>query len=203
MPRVSKIAKLPPNLRQWLHRAFVDRAYGDIEAVTDQFNELLREAGLDVVIGKSSVGRESARVKRAQEAIAATTEAARLIAQASPDTADHRSAAAMAVVQSEVFDLLLQVRESADITDPVERLSVMSEAALAMSRLSRSRVNQAKWADELEKRAKVVADEVARIATRGGLTAEQTAQIRAQILGIAKKPGAEPRSPQDPTGDRA
>jgi hypothetical protein len=187
MPPVPKIAKLPPELRQWLHRTFVERAFGDIEGITAELNALMKEAGVAITVGKSAVGVESQRVRRAQEAIAATTEAARLIAQAAPDEADDRSAAAMALVQSEVFELLLQVRESAEMEDPIARLGVMSEAALAMSRLSRSRVNQARWAQEVRTRTEAAAEAVAQIAKRGGLTPEQSAEIRAQILGIVKK----------------
>lgn len=198
MPPVPKIAKLPPALRQWLHRTFVERAFGDIESVTAELNALMREAGVAMYIGKSAVGAESLRVKRAQEAIYASTEASRIIAEASPDEADHRSAAVMALVQSEVFELLLQVRESEDIDDPVARLGVMSEAALAISRLSRSRVNQAKWAAEVRRKAEAAADAVAKIAKRGGLTAEQVAEIRGRILGIAPsspQPGAREGAP--------
>ena len=59
----------------------------------------------------------------------------------------------MAIVQSEVFELLLKIRESDDIPDPVERLAIMNEAALGLSRLSRSRVNQSQWATKVGDRA--------------------------------------------------
>ena len=184
MPPVSKIAKLPPALRSWLERTFVERAFGDIEAITEELNALMKRAGVAITIGKSAVGVESQRVRRAQEAIRATTEAARLIAEAAPDEGDNRSAAAMALVQSEVFELLLNVRESEDLTD-LERLGVMNEAALGLSRLSRSRVNQARWAHEVTQRANAAADAVAKIVKNGGLTQQQQDEIRARILGVA------------------
>lgn len=190
MPARGKIAKLPPELRQWLHKAIVQRGFGDIVALTEELNTLCKEGGVAVSVGKSAVGNESQRIKRAQEAIRATTEAARLIAESSPDDGDHRSAAAMAIVQSEVFELLLQVRESEDIIDPVARLAVMNDAALGMSRLSRARVNQARWADELNARTRAAADQVAKLAKKGGMDARTVAEIRASILGIVK-PGAQ------------
>ena len=191
MPPVSKIAKLPADLRAWLHKAIVERGFGDIVGLTDELNALCKEGGVAVSIGKSAVGVESQRVKRAQEAIRATTEAARLIAESSPDEGDNRSAGAMAIVQSEVFDLLLQVRESEDITDPLERLAVMNEAALGLSRLSRSRVNQARWNSEVEAKANAAAAAVTKIAKTGGLSAAQVSEIRAQILGITKRASAQ------------
>jgi hypothetical protein len=190
MPPVGKIASLPEDLRAWLHKAIVERGFGDILGLTEELNALCKEGGVAITIGKSAVGEESKRVKRAQEAIKATTEAARLIAETSPDEADHRSAAAMAIVQSEVFDLLLQIRETDDMTDPLARLDAMGDAALALSRMSRSRVNQAKWAAEVEARVKAVAEKAARIAKKGGADAKTISEIRAQILGITPKPQA-------------
>lgn len=190
MPPRSKVAQLPPDLRAWLHRAIVERGYGDIVGLTDELNALCKQGGVAITIGKSAIGAESQRVKRAQESIAATTEAARLIAEAAPDEGDNRSAAAMALVQSEVFELLLKIREADDLDD-MQRLGVMNEAALGLSRLSRSRVNQAKWNAEVEARTKAAAEKVAKIAKTGGLTAAQVSEIRSQILGITKRASAD------------
>lgn len=187
MPPRGKIAQLPEDLRAWLRTAIVERGFGDILALTDELNALCKEGGVAITIGKSAVGEESKRIKRAQESIRATTEAAKLIAESAPDEADDRSAAAMAIVQSEVFELLLQIRESEDMPDPVARLDVMNEAALGLSRLSRSRVNQSRWKVEVEARTKAAAEAVSKIAKKGGLTTAQQAEIRASILGIVKR----------------
>lgn len=184
MPPVGKIARLPDEIRSWLHRAIVERGFGDIVALTDELNAMCKAGGVAVTIGKSAVGAESQRVRRAQDAIRATTEAARLIAETSPDDADHRSAAAMALVQSEMFDLLLQVREAEGLEDPVDRMAMMDKAALALSRLSRARVNQARWAVDVDARAKAAAEQVSKLARQGGLSEATVAEIRASILGI-------------------
>lgn len=194
MPPVGKIAQLPPDLREWLHQTFVKRAFGSIEAITEELNALMKEAGVAITVGKSAVGAESQRVRRAQEAIRATTEAAKLIAESSADPGDSRSAAAMAIVQAEVFDLLLQIRESEEEADPLVRLGVMNEAALGLSRLSRARVNQAKWQDELDIRTKAAADKVSKLAKKGGMDAKTVAEIRASILGIPKREANAPGS---------
>jgi Protein of unknown function (DUF3486) len=191
MPPVSKIAQLPAEIREWLHKAFVERGFGDIVGITEELNGLMKQAGVAISVGKSAVGAESQRVKRAQDAIRATTEAARLIAETSPDVGDKRSAGAMAIVQSEVFELLLKVRESDDIEDPVERLGVMSEAALLLSRLSRSRVYQSRWDQEVDAKAKAAADKVSKLAKKGGMDAKTVAEIRASILGITKREPAQ------------
>ena len=201
MPPRSKIAQLPPEHREWLHQTFVKRAFGDIEAVTEELNALMKEAGVAISIGKSAVGVESQRVRRAQEAIRATTEAAKLIAESSRDDGDSRSEAAMALIQSEIFEALLQAREAGAIEDPVERMGAMSEAATAIARLSRARVNQSQHRLQVEAKAKAAADAVCKIAKKGGLTPEQIREIRASILGVVKRdppPAPLPEPPAEP-----
>lgn len=193
MPPVSKIAQLPEDLRAWLHQALVQRAFGDIVGVTDDLNAMLREAGIGIYVGKSAVGAESLKVKRAQEAIKATTEATRLIAETSRDDGDSRSEATMALIQSDVFELLLQVREADDVKDPVDRLKVLTKVAQSMSEMSRARVNQSKWRTEVETRVKAVAARVDKLARKGGLSQATADEIRANILGIAKR---EPQAQQ-------
>jgi len=190
VPPVPKIAQLPEELRAWLHRCLVERAFGDIEAVTVELQDKLREAGIAMYIGKSAVGAESLKLKRAQERIRATTEAAKLLADTSRDDGDTRSEAAMALVQGEVFELLLQVGEADAEEDPTARLGMLNQSALALSRLSRARVNQAKWKAEVDERAKTAAEAVAKIAKTGGLQPDQVNEIRAQILGITKRVAA-------------
>lgn len=187
MPPRSKIAALPDDLRAWLHRALVDRAFGDLVGITEELNALCKEGGVAITIGKSAVGVESQKVQRAQEAIRATTEAARLIAEASADQADHRSEAAMALVQSEVFELMLQVREAGQTDDPAARLKVMASIAKSVSMLSRARVNQAKWRDEIDTKVKTAAERATKLARKGGASPETIREIREQILGITKR----------------
>lgn len=188
MPQPKKIAKLPADIRMWFERAVVERGFSDIVELTQELNAICAKQGVPITIGKSAVGLESQRIKRAQEAVRMTTEAARLIAESSPDEGDNRSAAAMALVQSEMFGVLLRIQETgSEELDDVARLEVMNDAALGLSRLSRSRVNQAKWNADVEARTKAAADKVAKIARKGGADAKTVAEIRSQILGIAKR----------------
>lgn len=192
MPPIPKVAQLPDEYRDWLRRAFIDRAFGDIQGITDELNTMLREGGIAVSIGKSAIGAEAQKVKRAQESIRAATDAAKLIAEASRDDGDMRSEAVMALIQSDMFEALLRARESESLEDPLARLAAMSEAAKAAARLTVARVNQSKWRNEVEARAKAAADKVAKIAKTGGLTKDQVSEIRRQILGVAKAAPATP-----------
>jgi Protein of unknown function (DUF3486) len=187
MPPVSKIAKLPEDIRKRLHEIIVQRAFGDIHGITQELGDMLKEAGIAMYIGKSAVGAESQKVKRAQEAIRATTEAARLIAETSKDDGDDRSAAVMALLQADFFEVLLKMREAGEEVDDDLRLGRLVDASLAMARLSKSRIAQAEWRGEVSKRAKSEADAVAKIAKAGGMSKDQVNEIRARILGIAPK----------------
>lgn len=187
MPPRGKIAQLPRELREWLHKAIVERGFGDIVQLTEELNALCKEGNVAISIGKSAVGAESQKVKRAQEAIRAATESARLIADSSRDDEDSRSEGAMAIIQSEMFEALLLAREAEAIEDPVERVEVMSKAATAVSRLSRARVNQARWRREVEAAAKAAASKVEKLAKKGGMDAKTIHEIKASILGIVKR----------------
>ncbi|MEY2688200.1 MAG: hypothetical protein RL375_2398 [Pseudomonadota bacterium] len=187
MPPVSKIAKLPPELRDWLHNTFVLRAFGDIEGITAELNALMKEAGVAISIGKSAVGEESKRIKRAQESIAATTRAMQLIADTAKDESDKRGEALNAMVSQGVFEVLLDVQNASDEDDPADRMALLNKAALAAGRLTTTSVRQRQWRAQVEDKARAAAEAVTKIARTGGLKPEQVREIRSQILGIAKR----------------
>lgn len=190
MPPRSKIAQLPPELREWLHKALVDRAFGDIVPLTEEFNALLKQAGIAIYVGKSAVGAESQKVQRAQETIKAATEAAKLITESSRDDGNTRGEAVMALIETEMFECILQVREAEATEDPLERMSAMSKAAKNIAGLSRARVNQAKHRMELDARIQAAADKVSKLARKGGMSAATAEEIRSTILGIKSPPKA-------------
>lgn len=187
MPPVSKIAQLPDEIRNWLRKTLVERAFGDIVDVTNELNAMLKEAGVAVYVGKSAVGAESQKVKRAQEAIKATTEACRLIHEASPDDAAFRSMGVMAMIEEGMFTAIMDLREAENEPDPDVRLGMMTKAAQGFAKLAAARVIQAKWQGDVEARCKAAADKVGKLAKKGGLTPAQIAEIRESILGIKKK----------------
>lgn len=187
MPPVPKIKRLPPELRQWLHETFVERAFGDIEAITAELNGLLQEAGLEMSIGKTAVHAESQRVRRAQEAISAATRSMQLIADTARDDADKRGEALNALVSEGLFEALLLAREAEAEPDAGKRVSLMNRAALASARLTTTSVRQRRWRSEVEEKARAAADAVTRIAKTGGLDPHQVREIRAQILGITQR----------------
>ena len=187
MPPVPKIALLPEEIRQWLHKAFVERGYGDIVGLTEDLNAMMKAGGVAITIGKSAVGVEAQRVKRATEAIAATTRQMQLLADSASDDADKRGEALNAMVSAEMFEALLCAREADGEADPAARIALMNKAALAAARLTTSSVRQRQFRSEVEDKAKRAAAAVNKIVKKGGMDAATAAEIRSQILGIAKR----------------
>lgn len=180
MAKRSKISGFPPEVRAWLDQALADGNFSDYEALEAEL------AKRGYAIGKSSIHRYGQQLERKLAAVKASTEAARAIAQAAPDDADLRSAAVMSLVQTDTFNVLVALQE-AEGADPVSRLKLLAKAAEAIAKLSRASVNQKKWEVEVNVKVKAAADAAAKIARRGGLTAEAVNNIRREILGIAEQ----------------
>jgi hypothetical protein len=172
---------LPAEVRALLEQELRRRGFGQF----DEIVELLRQHG--VTVSRSAVGRFSQRLQRQTETIQATTEAARAIAGI-VDEKDDRSAAVIALVQSQMFESLLAVQEVNEEEDASERVQLLAKAARAMADVSRASISQKKWALEMKARlenAKTnAAESVSRIASTGGLSADLISQIRREVLGI-------------------
>lgn len=185
MPRPARLDELSPEARAELDRQIVARNFKDYAGIV----EWIREQGwflTDEEPGISVIHRHGAKLKRRLEAVKASTQAARMIAEAAPDDADLRSAAVISMVQSELFELLLNLQEADAEDDPATRVELMAKAARGVADLSRASVSQKKWKTEVE--ARIRAEEragaeqaAAAAATKAGVSAEGIAAIRAAI----------------------
>lgn len=179
MAKRSKITTLPREVREWLDAALVEGNFSGYEQLAHE----LAERG--VSIGKSSIHRYGAQLEQRLAAIKASTEAAKLIAAQSPDDADDRSAAVISMIQTETFDTLVRLQDSAATEDPVKRAAILGKVAKNVATLTRANVTLNRYRQELRAKAEAAAKAAAGIARKGGLSGDAVAQIRAQILGIA------------------
>lgn len=177
MPVPARVDLLPKEIRAELDRRIVAGGFAGYVALS----EWLAEQGYE--IKKSALHEHGKNLRRKLEAIKASTQAAAAIAAAAPDDADLRSAAVMSLVQTDIFNVLVALQEAED-ADPEQRLKLMSRAARSIAELSRASVNQKKWQADVRARAQAAAEAAARIAKRGGLSADSVAEIRREILGI-------------------
>ncbi|MDD3553233.1 MAG: DUF3486 family protein [Deltaproteobacteria bacterium] len=174
MSRRSKVDKLPTGLKTELEQLLSAKTHDGYEALA----AWLREQGYE--ISKSSLHRADQRLQRVMADIRASAEAARMIVAANPDDADEHSAAVIRLVQSQLFEAMLRVREAGEV-DPAEQVKLLSQAARAVADASRASIGQKKWADEVRRRL----DEVERSAEQSGkrLDAVTLQMIRDALYG--------------------
>lgn len=179
MGQRAKITRLPDEIRAQLDRELVKRGFSGYDALETWLD------GLGISIGKSSIHRYGKSLERKLSAIRASTAAAKLIAQEAPDDADQRSGAVMSMLQTEIFEMLVGLQEVEDEDDPVARAKILSSLAKNVATLSRASVHQKRHEIEIRAKLELAADKIARVAKKGGASAETLATIRSEILGIA------------------
>ena len=174
MPRRTKLDRLPAALRAELERLLAERSHEGYVALA----AWLGEQGYPM--SHSAVWRADQRLQRTLDSIRASTEAARAIAQASPDQADEHSAAVIRLVQSQLFEALLSLRE-ADGAAPADQVKLLAQAARAVADASRASIGNKRWQDEVRARL----DAVERSAAGEGkrLDAGTLARIRDALYG--------------------
>jgi len=182
MGRESSIDQLKPEDRQMLDRWLMDKGFCGYEEIASKLAEL------GYSVSKSSVHRYGQKLEQKLSAVKASTQAAMMIADAAPDDSDMRSAAVLSLVQTEIFNALVELQEANnEDTDPADRIMLMAKAGKGIAEITKASVNQKKWESEVKERVQAAAKAVDKIAKKGGLSAETAAEIRKQILGIVDK----------------
>lgn len=181
MGRRSTVEKLPEAVRRWLERALTEQGFTGYQ----ELEALLRAQGY--VISKSAIHRFGKKMESRFAAIKASTEAARMLTEGAADDQDARSEAVIALVQTEMFEAIVNLQEATgdEETDPAQRIGLLSSAAKNIATLARASVNQKKFRLEVQERTKAAADNVEKLARKGGLSAETVQALRREILGIA------------------
>jgi hypothetical protein len=173
----SKIDLLPADVRATIDQDLIGANFSDYEGKATAYTV----AGLDVG-GRSGLHRYGQRLQHKIAAIKATTEASRMIAEAAKDDEDQRSAAVIALIQSDLFEVLLALQEAAD-AEPAERMDMLVTAAHGMARLTAASVHQKKHALATRRQAEAAAGQVQQLAQQAGLSGDTVAAMREAILG--------------------
>ena len=126
------------------------------------------------------------KIERRYGAIRAATEAARMLTEGAADDQDARSEAVIALIQTELFESIVQLQEAEEgEVDPKERVALLSKVAKNVATLSRASVNLKKFQSEVRARAQQAASNAEKIARKGGLSTDAVQALRREILGIA------------------
>lgn len=182
MARETAIDRLSPEHKKMLDDRLTQQGFFGYEQLAKWLNDLGYE------IGKSSVHRYGQKLENKLSAIKASTQAALMIAEATPDDSDARSQAVLSLVQTEFFNALvaLQDLEGDESIDPSKRLTLLAKAGKGISEIVKASILQKQHAIDVKEKAEATAKEVETIVKTGGLSDETAELIRAKILGIAE-----------------
>lgn len=180
MGRESTIDQLKPEDRQMLDRWLMDKGFCGYEEVANKLAEL------GYSVSKSSVHRYGQKLENKLAAVQASTQAAIMIADAAPDDSDMRTQAVLSLMQTQLFDTLINLQEAgAEGVDPAKRLALISSCGKGIAAIAQASIGQKKWMLDVRDKAEAAAKAVEKIVKKGGLSADTAAEIRKQILGIA------------------
>lgn len=182
MGRKSSLDVLPQEVRRWLERALTERNFTGYAGL----EELLKDKGF--VITRSSLQRFGYKMEQQLARVRAATEAARLMAREASDDGDDRSGGLMALIQTELIDILMHLKE-VDYDDPKEsenRAKLMAIASKNIATLTRASVGLKKFQLDVRDKLDAKMDELERQAKGGDgrLSLETLKLVREQIYGI-------------------
>ncbi len=182
MARRSSVETLPEEVRRWLGQALQENNFSGYQAL----EAALRERGY--VISKSAIHRFGQKIERRFAAIKASTEAARLLTEGAADDQDARSEAVIALVQTELFEAIINLQEADDEdVDAGGRITLLSKAAKNIATLARASVTVKKFRAEVKAQleAKLNALEAeSRSGSGRRFDAETLRIVREEIYGI-------------------
>ena len=189
MGRKSSIARLPEEVKSYISAMLATGAQTLDELINDLQQRFPAAAAANTLPSRSAVGRYGQKLERRLAAIRASTEAAKIISAQAGDDKDARSEALTALVQTELFEAILNLQDAdEEDIDPGDRIGMLSNAAKNIATLTRSSVNLKKFQGEVEDatRKKLLAEQAAKLSAmevKGGVTEDTKKAIR-EALGI-------------------
>lgn len=189
MGRKSSIDRLSDDIKGYIQGRLADGSMTLDELITDLQSRWPQEAAAGELPSRSAVGRYGQKLERRLAAIRASTEAAKIIRAQAGDREDARSEALTAMIQSELFESIMQLQEASDEEmEPAERVGLLSAAAKNIATLTRSSVALKKYQEEAAERARreLLEQQKAALAAMpvaAGVTEETKRAIR-EALGI-------------------
>lgn len=185
MGRKSTISRLPADVKSFIEGKLAEgRLTLDelIAALHAQFPTVQQAGELP---SRAAVHRYGQKLEKRLSAIRASTEAAKIIQAQAGDNEDARSGALTALIQTELFEAILNLQELDDPNmDPGERVGMLSAAAKNIATLTRSSVALKQFQAKVRDATRAAASEVEKTAKKAGLSDATVAEIKARILGI-------------------
>lgn len=196
MGRKSTVSRLPGEVKSYIEAMLATGAQTLDELIHDLQERFPAEARAGDLPSRSALHRYGAKLDRRLSAIRASTEAAKIIQAQAGDDKDARSEALTALIQTELFEAILDIQEAGGDTekpmDPAERVGLLSAAAKNIATLTRSSVNLKKFQVEEEARIAKAAREqqlaeqeerLQELRGGDGLSEQMEVRIRRILLG--------------------
>lgn len=193
MGRKSSIDRLDPEIKAYLLAMIATGSMTLNELIADLQERFPAAAASGDLPSRSAVGRYGQKLERRLAAIRASTEAAKLIQAHAGDDKDARSEALTAMVQTELFEAILELQEADaegdEAADPGKRVALLSKAAKNIATLTRSSINLKEFQTKVEEatRKKLLAEQEANlqeVAKAQGMDEAQVDFWRRKFLGI-------------------
>ena len=171
----SSIEQLPDEVRRWLERALTENGFsGYVE-----LENLLKEKGYQ--ISKSAIHRYGQKIEGRLKAIKESAEIAKLISESADDDGDSQSDALMRLVQTDLMNLLIDVRNM-DEMDTKSRIGMLSAVGKNLAAMTSASVRLKQY--QAEHKAKLLAklDEMAKSAVSDGTDIPTLERVRKGLL---------------------
>ena len=138
----SSIHRLPEEIKAYIEAQLATGCHTLDSLIADLRERFPAEANAGELPSRSAIGRYGQKLERRLAAIRASTEAAKLIRAHAGDEIDARSEALTALVQTELFEAIIELQEADEETDSGKRVELLSKAAKNIATLARSSVNE-------------------------------------------------------------
>lgn len=188
MGRKSSIDRLPAAIKAHIERRLAEGRLTLDELIADLCGRFPDEAADGELPSRTAVHRYGAKLQQRMAAIKASTEAARMISEYAGDEKDTRSEAVLALIQTEMFDSIINLQEaSEDDVDPAERMGLLSKAAKNIATMTRASIALKKHQAEVAERVSAKLAELEAESQSGNgrrFDTETLRIVREEIYGI-------------------
>lgn len=177
-PKRGTTTKLPKEAQRKVEEAIIEGrpVNGDLIA------EELKANGFSV--SGSTVWRHAVRFREKVQATKDAVDRAKIITAAVDGAPGALSEAVVAMVQTELFDVLVAIEAASYEDDPEKRLKILSMAANTISDLTRASTALRKYQEEVRASISTAISSAEQIAMNRGMTVEVWGEIRREFLGI-------------------
>lgn len=179
--RASSIDLMPDDIREKLQELLRDPRVTQLEA-TARINAILAENGHEDRLSKSAVNRYAVKMDEVGKRLRQSREVAGMwINRLGAEPQGKVGHLLNEMVRTLAFEAVLDFSEGDDKASP----KMIKDLATAIHRLERASSENVKREEEIRKKALAdAADQVAKVAKRGGMSAATVQRIRTEILGI-------------------